>query len=43
MGEKTWLNDYHQRVREVIGSELKQRGLSDVNDWLYQETVPLPL
>merc|ERR1712136_372145 len=41
--EKTWLNDYHHRVREVIGSELKQRGLSDVYDWLHQETEPLSL
>jgi Xaa-Pro aminopeptidase len=39
--EKTWLNDYHSRCRQVIGAELQKRGFSDVHNWLYRETVPL--
>lgn len=39
--EKSWLNEYHQRCRNVLGSELKKRGFSDVYDWLHQQTVPL--
>ena len=37
----TWLNDYHQKCRDVIGQELKNQGKTEVLDWLMKETQPI--
>ncbi|XP_042203854.1 uncharacterized protein LOC121853643 isoform X2 [Homarus americanus] len=36
-----WLNDYHTRVREVIGPELLNQGHQVAYDWLVTKTEPL--
>jgi hypothetical protein len=43
MLQLVWLNDYHAKVREIIGEELLQQGLNDVYSWLLQKTEPIPI
>uniref|UniRef100_A0A8C0ERD1 Xaa-Pro aminopeptidase 1 n=1 Tax=Bubo bubo TaxID=30461 RepID=A0A8C0ERD1_BUBBB len=39
--ECNWVNDYHQKCREVIGAELERQGRHEALRWLVQETEPL--
>ncbi|NXJ50575.1 XPP1 aminopeptidase, partial [Spizaetus tyrannus] len=39
--ERNWVNDYHQKCREVIGAELERQGRHEALRWLIQETEPL--
>lgn len=39
--EVKWLNDYHEKVFKIIGSELKSIGNHDVHEWLKQQTQKL--
>ncbi|NWS55248.1 XPP1 aminopeptidase, partial [Chunga burmeisteri] len=39
--ECDWVNDYHQKCREVIGAELERQGRHEALRWLIQETEPL--
>ncbi|KAM7103739.1 LOW QUALITY PROTEIN: xaa-Pro aminopeptidase 1 [Ciconia maguari] len=39
--ECNWVNDYHQKCREVIGAELERQGRHEALRWLIQETEPL--
>uniref|UniRef100_A0A8C9GD16 X-prolyl aminopeptidase 1 n=1 Tax=Pavo cristatus TaxID=9049 RepID=A0A8C9GD16_PAVCR len=39
--ECNWVNDYHQKCREVIGAELERQGRHEALQWLIQETEPL--
>ncbi|XP_078494960.1 xaa-Pro aminopeptidase 1 [Ciona intestinalis] len=39
--ELTWLNDYHKKCRDVIGSQLQKSGHNDVYDWLIEQTKPM--
>ncbi|NXF54461.1 XPP1 aminopeptidase, partial [Oceanites oceanicus] len=39
--ECNWVNDYHQKCREVIGAELERQGRREALRWLIQETEPL--
>ncbi|KAF1504413.1 Xaa-Pro aminopeptidase 1, partial [Megadyptes antipodes antipodes] len=39
--ECNWVNDYHQKCREVIGAELERQGRYEALRWLIQETEPL--
>ncbi|NWW91682.1 XPP1 aminopeptidase, partial [Rhynochetos jubatus] len=39
--ECNWVNDYHQKCREVIGAELEQQGRHEALRWLIRETEPL--
>ncbi|NXL11187.1 XPP1 aminopeptidase, partial [Mesembrinibis cayennensis] len=39
--EFDWVNDYHQKCREVIGAELERQGRHEALRWLIQETEPL--
>ncbi|KAK7009131.1 xaa-Pro aminopeptidase 1-like isoform X1 [Biomphalaria glabrata] len=39
--EIEWLNDYHTKVRNLVGEELKNQGKLEVYKWLCQATQPL--
>lgn len=39
--ELNWVNDYHQKCREVIGAELERQGRLEALQWLIRETEPL--
>uniref|UniRef100_A0A8C8RK10 Xaa-Pro aminopeptidase 1 n=1 Tax=Pelusios castaneus TaxID=367368 RepID=A0A8C8RK10_9SAUR len=39
--ERDWVNDYHQKCREVIGAELERQGRNEALQWLLRETVPI--
>ncbi|NXN71743.1 XPP1 aminopeptidase, partial [Himantopus himantopus] len=39
--ECNWVNDYHQKCREVIGAELERQGRHEALRWLIRETEPL--
>ncbi|NXK52409.1 XPP1 aminopeptidase, partial [Chauna torquata] len=39
--ECNWVNDYHQKCREVIGAELERQGRLEALQWLIRETEPL--
>ncbi|NWR69432.1 XPP1 aminopeptidase, partial [Centropus unirufus] len=39
--ERNWVNDYHQKCREVIGAELERQGRHEALQWLIRETEPL--
>ncbi|NXA20114.1 XPP1 aminopeptidase, partial [Ibidorhyncha struthersii] len=39
--ECNWVNDYHQKCREVIGAELERQGRHEALRWLMRETEPL--
>ncbi|OXB82369.1 UNVERIFIED_CONTAM: hypothetical protein H355_009294 [Colinus virginianus] len=39
--ECNWVNDYHQKCREVIGAELERQGRHEALQWLIRETEPL--
>lgn len=39
--EAALLNAYHLKVREIVGAQLLQDGLVDVNEWLIKETEPI--
>ncbi|XP_073942777.1 xaa-Pro aminopeptidase 1-like isoform X1 [Choristoneura fumiferana] len=41
--EINWLNAYNQRIRNTVGPELKDQGLTDVYYWMMNKTVPLEL
>jgi Xaa-Pro aminopeptidase len=36
-----WLNDYHAKVREIVGEEMLRQGLNDVYKWLLRKTEPI--
>ncbi|XP_046406111.1 xaa-Pro aminopeptidase ApepP-like isoform X4 [Ischnura elegans] len=36
-----WVNSYHQRVMEVIGSRLLEQGKHAVHSWLEDKTLPI--
>ncbi|KAJ9581804.1 hypothetical protein L9F63_003873 [Diploptera punctata] len=36
-----WLNNYHTKVREVVGTEMLEQGLQDTYEWLLQKTDPI--
>lgn len=39
--EIQWLNDYHDKVRSIVGNELQRQGKMDIYHWLLQATEPL--
>ncbi|XP_030309342.1 xaa-Pro aminopeptidase 1 isoform X3 [Calypte anna] len=39
--ECNWVNDYHQKCREVVGAELERQGRREALQWLLRETEPL--
>ncbi|ELU14220.1 hypothetical protein CAPTEDRAFT_169985 [Capitella teleta] len=39
--EIQWLNDYHQKTRDVIGPALLEQGRKEVYNWLIKNTQPL--
>ncbi|XP_027547978.1 xaa-Pro aminopeptidase 1 isoform X2 [Neopelma chrysocephalum] len=39
--ECNWVNDYHQKCREVVGAELERQGRHEALRWLIRETEPL--
>uniref|UniRef100_A0A8C5T7Q3 Xaa-Pro aminopeptidase 1 n=1 Tax=Malurus cyaneus samueli TaxID=2593467 RepID=A0A8C5T7Q3_9PASS len=39
--ECNWVNEYHQKCREVIGAELERQGRHEALGWLLRETEPL--
>ncbi|XP_030343492.1 xaa-Pro aminopeptidase 1 isoform X2 [Strigops habroptila] len=39
--ERNWVDDYHQKCREVIGAELERQGRHEALQWLIRETEPL--
>uniref|UniRef100_U3JI13 Xaa-Pro aminopeptidase 1 n=1 Tax=Ficedula albicollis TaxID=59894 RepID=U3JI13_FICAL len=39
--ECNWVNEYHQRCREVVGAELERQGRHEALRWLLRETEPL--
>ncbi|ESO08958.1 hypothetical protein HELRODRAFT_97843, partial [Helobdella robusta] len=39
--EVKWLNDYHKKCRDIVGSEAKRQGKNDVYDWIVKETEAL--
>lgn len=41
MFQLLWLNDYHAKVREIIGEEMLRQGLHDVYRWLLSKTEPI--
>jgi hypothetical protein len=41
MFQLLWLNDYHAKVREIIGEEMLRQGLHDVYRWLLSKTEPV--
>lgn len=36
-----WVNEYHQKCREVVGAELERQGRHEALRWLLRETEPL--
>jgi hypothetical protein len=36
-----WLNDYHAKVREIVGEEMLRQGLDDAYRWLLHKTEPI--
>lgn len=36
-----WVDDYHQRCLEVVGTELKLQGKAEELKWLKDNTKPL--
>ncbi|KAK7068098.1 Xaa-Pro aminopeptidase 2 [Halocaridina rubra] len=36
-----WLNDYHSKVRSIIGNELQNQGRHEAYKWLTEKTKPL--
>ncbi|KAJ6669047.1 hypothetical protein lerEdw1_007856 [Lerista edwardsae] len=36
-----WLNNYHQKCREVVGAELERQGRHEALQWLILETEPI--
>ncbi|KDR18194.1 Xaa-Pro aminopeptidase 2 [Zootermopsis nevadensis] len=36
-----WLNDYHAKVREIIGTEMLWQGLTNAYEWLLRKTEPI--
>ena len=36
-----WLNDYHAKVREIVGEEMLRQGLNNVYKWLLRKTEPI--
>jgi Xaa-Pro aminopeptidase len=41
MFQLLWLNNYHAKVREIIGEEMLRQGLNDVYEWLVRKTEPI--
>jgi len=41
MSQVNWLNDYHSRVRDVVGRELKKQGKQEALEWMMRETEPI--
>ncbi|XP_033729855.1 xaa-Pro aminopeptidase 1-like [Pecten maximus] len=39
--EVEWLNTYHSKVRDEVGSELRRQGKQAALDWMMRETEPL--
>ncbi|XP_067393153.1 xaa-Pro aminopeptidase 1 isoform X2 [Emydura macquarii macquarii] len=39
--ERDWVNDYHQKCREVIRAELERQGRHEALQWLIRETAPI--
>ncbi|RUS71962.1 hypothetical protein EGW08_020275 [Elysia chlorotica] len=39
--EIKWLNNYHSKVRDIVGEELLKQDKKSVYQWLLQETEPL--
>uniref|UniRef100_A0A674H1X9 Xaa-Pro aminopeptidase 1 n=1 Tax=Taeniopygia guttata TaxID=59729 RepID=A0A674H1X9_TAEGU len=39
--ECNWVNEYHQKCREVVGAELERQGRHEALRWLLRETEPL--
>ncbi|NXU02813.1 XPP1 aminopeptidase, partial [Buphagus erythrorhynchus] len=39
--ECKWVNEYHQKCREVVGAELERQGRHEALRWLLRETEPL--
>uniref|UniRef100_A0A7M4EXI4 X-prolyl aminopeptidase 1 n=1 Tax=Crocodylus porosus TaxID=8502 RepID=A0A7M4EXI4_CROPO len=39
--ECDWVNNYHQKCREVIGAELERQGRHEALQWLLKETGPI--
>ncbi|RMC11403.1 hypothetical protein DUI87_11522 [Hirundo rustica rustica] len=39
--ECRWVNEYHQKCREVVGAELERQGRHEALRWLLRETEPL--
>uniref|UniRef100_A0AAY4DWU0 Xaa-Pro aminopeptidase 1 n=1 Tax=Denticeps clupeoides TaxID=299321 RepID=A0AAY4DWU0_9TELE len=39
--ERDWVNEYHRKCREVVGTELERQGRKDGLDWLIRETQPI--
>ncbi|NWQ74600.1 XPP1 aminopeptidase, partial [Columbina picui] len=39
--ECDWVNNYHEKCREVIGAELERQGRHEALQWLIRETEPL--
>lgn len=39
--EIKWLDNYHAKVRDLVGSELKTQGKLDVYQWLLKNTEPI--
>jgi len=39
--EVTWLNVYHEKVRRLVGPELKLQGKKDVLQWMMEATQPM--
>ncbi|XP_069358373.1 xaa-Pro aminopeptidase 1-like isoform X2 [Maniola hyperantus] len=37
--EINWLNAYNERIRKIVGPELKDQGLTDVYYWMMNKTV----
>lgn len=41
MFQLLWLNDYHAKVREIIGAEMLRQGLTNAYEWLLRNTEPI--
>ncbi|GFO35709.1 Xaa-pro aminopeptidase 1 [Plakobranchus ocellatus] len=39
--EVNWLNNYHAKVRELVGQELLKQGKKNVYQWLLRQTEPI--
>lgn len=35
----TWLNQYNERIRKIVGPELRSQGLMDVYYWMLNKTI----